>query len=667
MTLHRFSPQLNLNGGHTLERTAMMRFAHHKRLGVRFCPECISESTKWNILWQIRMVTTCLKHESLLVERCRDCDAPISVQTLRSGRCKCSAAIVQHASRDIPIGNRGLLAQNTIQDLLLGTQPSADGLAMPIWFASLDFLQRWMSSFPSGSLSADGITTATEPEVRRKLWEPVEIDYVHYTIATEILRQGQLGFSQLCHQWLDVKQSYRKWATGFHQDFARLHQLLGEFPNSVFPHLHEWLAEFVAREWSGGYPTRVQRVEKVTAQERIPLDRAAKMLHCRTHNVVLMVKNGLLHGGLLPLSVDGTVRGLVTIESVERALMRRMDAIPLQLAATVTGLGPWLLRQLALSGVLVADRGPMADGTEEILVHRSRLVALMEALTSRSCAATPDMIPLGQLDLDAATDLIRDILLGQRVAHVRMTQGQIGEVLVGKWTRDIALGADSHSDELPLVRASNALGITESLMKALTTRGLLDYVDGMVRGCNHFKHICCWEHEAGRILGISTISLRRWSTWGRVSPAYVIGRCRLYQLVDLLPFAPRNRCTVKEAGQLLGCHPQDIRRYHIACGKLKPLGGPGVDAGRETILCLRDVLALAKEQPPIIYRGEGCSETKVNAEHMITTQEAARLLGLSVGQFQARHRRNDGLVPGGRQSGGRQSLFYREDVERFLR
>jgi len=652
----------SVNGGCTLERTAMMRFVHHKRLGMRFCPECVAESNHWS-LWQLRMVTTCLRHRQLLVERCWDCSKAITIQTLRSGRCQCGAAVIRCDGMAAPAGERGLDAQNTIQNLLFGLRPVADGLESPVWFASLDFFQRWMSGFPPGSLSVDGMTTQTKPEHRRKFWEPVEIDHVHYALATEILHQGQSGFNRLCREWLAVRRSYRKWATGFHRDFARLHQLLSDFPNASFSHLHEWVSAFLEHEWAGGYPSRVHRVEKGTLK-RLPLDQAATMLQCRTHNVVLMVKNGLLHGGLLPLSVDGIVRGLVTSASVGQAVKMRAEAVPLQTAAAVTGLGPWLLRQLCLSGILQADRGPMADGTEEILIHRTRLDALVEALSTGNCTARPDMVPLRQFNLNTATDLIGEILSGQRAAHVRTTGGRIREILVGDRTKDAALGADSQTGEVTLVSAATSLGISEPLIRVLAVHGLLDIADGMVRGCGEFRRSYCWESEAGRVLGISAITLRRWATWGRISPAFAIGRCPLYRQADLLPFAPRSRCTVKEAGHLLGCHPQDVRRYYIARGKLDPFGGPGVDGGCETILSLPAVLALAREQPPLFDPGEPLVSTCADIQK-ITTQEAANILGLTVSQFQARYRRSDVLVPVGRLPGGRQCLFHREDVERF--
>lgn len=664
MTVHRFSPQLNLDGGSLLERSALMRFVHHKRLGIRFCPECTVEMGYWSVLWQLRPVTMCLRHRRLLVERCRGCGAAITMGALQSRQCACGSRVFQNTGPEIPSDGRGFSAQVIIQELLHGNQLTANGLEIPVWFASLDFLQRWMSSFPTGCFNIDGVTTATKPERRRKFWEPVEVDYVHYTLATEILREGQSRFSELCCEWLQVQRSYRNWDTGFHRDFARLDQLLREFPSPAFSHLHNWVTDFIAHEWTGGYPSRLQRVKGI--QGRMPLERAAETLQCRTSSVVLMMKNGLLQGVLLPLSMDGIVRGLVDAESVQQAARMRHEAIPLRMAGALTGFSPWLLRQLCLSGVLKADRGPLADGTEEILIHRSRLASLVDALIEKGRAVTPDLIPLEQFGLDNASGILYEVLQGHRAAHVHAVGGRILQVLVGE---TIPSGSPGPllSEPLSLNQAAHELGVTEDLVKQLGSMGLLQLGDGTVMGCRSFKDTYLWEHDASQMLGVPITSLRRWCKWGRIRPVHLVGHCQIFRHSELLPYAPRNRCSVKEAAQILGRNPQDVRRYFIARGILKPLGGPGVDDGREIMLDLPEILATATRQPPLFGRCENAGVAAADLEQLISSEEAARILGLSVSQFQARFRRNNTLIPCGRQSGGRQSLFIRTDVERYSR
>jgi hypothetical protein len=442
-------------------------------------------------------------------------------------------------------------------------------------------------------------------------------------------------------------------------------QLLRDFPRPQFGHFHSWLSEFIDHEWSGGYPSRVGRLGEL-GDHRLRLDEAAKLLRCRTHDVALLLKNGLVRGSLQPLGLDGRIKGLVTHESVMDLVNSRGAALPLVEIGRRTGLSLPLLRELCLLRFLQADRGPTAEGETQIAIDPRKVEDFLHCLEEHLTSPLQATVPVTMLTPNVAARALGEALKGTRTVYIRRERSLVVEVRVGERSCQED-DTDAFPDEgISLETARNLLGICMPLLHLLAQHNLLSVHGNVVFGCPAFRSEYVWELDAARLAGVTTRTLRRWVQWGRIFPAYTFGKAKLFRRAELLPFTPENRCTIREAAEMLGLrYVQEVHRRFIRTQQLEPLGGPGVDDGRETILSRIAVMALVSEQGWEQVMGDRSELTDgavvaaavSDAHQTVTTCEAAQMLGLTPAQFHSRYRRTGAVQPCGRQPGGGQSLY----------
>ncbi len=69
---------LNPHDRHSYRRVAARGWAPAH--GTQICPTCLAETGAWQTAWRLLIVTTCTRHESLLVPRCPSCRRPFRDQ-----------------------------------------------------------------------------------------------------------------------------------------------------------------------------------------------------------------------------------------------------------------------------------------------------------------------------------------------------------------------------------------------------------------------------------------------------------------------------------------------------------------------------------------------------------------------------------------------------------
>ncbi len=56
----------------------------------KFCPKCLEEQSYHKIYWQLKDILVCLDHNTILIEKCENCDSKIVVEDVINGFCsKC--------------------------------------------------------------------------------------------------------------------------------------------------------------------------------------------------------------------------------------------------------------------------------------------------------------------------------------------------------------------------------------------------------------------------------------------------------------------------------------------------------------------------------------------------------------------------------------------------
>jgi len=89
-------------------------------MAAQFCPLCLKQARYHRVSWLPVAVSACITHKRLLVDRCPDCQAKLSIQAIvEAGRCRrCRAELQTAYSTRLRNDDFGLLAQRFIHGWL---------------------------------------------------------------------------------------------------------------------------------------------------------------------------------------------------------------------------------------------------------------------------------------------------------------------------------------------------------------------------------------------------------------------------------------------------------------------------------------------------------------------------------------------------------------------
>jgi len=130
MTLHQYADKLwntedlyNDNNGHLFVNSKSLR-KNLSIFGSKYCPLCLQERRYHRVYWDLRHVTTCLEHCTILVDRCSYCGKKVTVKEILAGTHTCGRNLM--AEPAIAADHSTLHAQTYIQKLLCISAPSYD-------------------------------------------------------------------------------------------------------------------------------------------------------------------------------------------------------------------------------------------------------------------------------------------------------------------------------------------------------------------------------------------------------------------------------------------------------------------------------------------------------------------------------------------------------------
>lgn len=82
------------------------------------CPLCLNEKNYHRIVWDIRIITTCLKHKVYLLDKCPKCLEKIEIKNILNEECKCG---IKHANMTVEkiVDNEVMRSQSDIYQALI--------------------------------------------------------------------------------------------------------------------------------------------------------------------------------------------------------------------------------------------------------------------------------------------------------------------------------------------------------------------------------------------------------------------------------------------------------------------------------------------------------------------------------------------------------------------
>ncbi len=576
LTMHRFAYRLNLNRDKQfIHHSAIVRYHHKDKDGMRFCPTCLREKRPWSVLWYFSFVTACLDHEALLVEKCPSCGRPVSYKSLASGQCDCGLAFVEIPA--VHPGREGLSAQEAIQSRLTDKGEDEQLRRSAVWFSHLNSLQRVLDLFPPGSLAVDGLENRLLPGSGQSRSRAIENDYVSYTLAVNIVARGVDGFRALGERWEGGNDAHSPRRLPFENLYSAIEFM---FRTDTYSRritgLRAPFRAYVQQQALALRGERLLRFPPVLSGKQ-----AARILGCSRAGVSQLIRRRALDGYLGPIDRKGIYTMLVETGSILRALRRRAAAIPLSKAADLAGIPFRALYELYLAGIVPAEYGPMSDGQRTIGIYPALVPALINAKSQ---------IVEGHQSADWFDELREALQQALRGPQKDGYEDVFVEEPPDFDARDRTLGEPSgEEDGIPLVSAARRLGVTTDVIHILHQAGLLDLSGDVVHGVRRFLKNYYWDLEAAIALQVSPAALERWVEQGRISPVLYVGPRALYSRAVL--YSVSRWCSVPRAARMIGCSENKVRSW-IARGELRPVSGPRVNGSKRTHLLRSDIRAL---------------------------------------------------------------------------
>ena len=645
-TIHRFTPTLTPPGS-TAALLAVPAAApvplldigsRQKRLRSEsrrvFCPRCLAETAYHRLIWIPFASAACLRHQTLLVQRCAHCGAAPTVRDIVAATCRvCGADFTGCPAISVADDAFGLFAQRVLQAWLLG-KPTPDDPLFRLPDLPANVAYRVVDGL---RLLAQG--AGPYWPYRHRAWEETESaeqsifltpaqSYTLYTTALKALVQWPRGFEEFLDAY--TTRDLRAEGPGGVSLGPKLGALYRDWlsrrwDHAAFDFLQDAFDQFLLRRFGQVHALRqLRRCQRDSAlADRVPYlnrNQAARLMGAADQTVQELLQSGRL---TRYAALDEGWAEPPTLLSRNEVLVWReawRDHPTIAEAARLLGVSYWVVSDLIAGGFLppphqLADDAPGWRFNHAAITNCHAQVATR--VTQRPIETDDD------LTLAGAARLLHGLGLNAAALLVSVANGELAAYHLP--TMPIRLGdlrfmrADLAGHAARIKAANNwlgrretahRLGISEQMLQRLVENGRL--TPAPVSGHAHFfdrdtvddfgrDHIN--STEAARLLGVGRNVVHRWTRWRRL-PAlsgpgidgvhtYLFSRPALVQWrTDRLPFG--------EAAALLGVSNRVLARL-VRVGEIAPLtdmGGKQRWFSRPDILRLRAERSRTMEQPP---------------------------------------------------------------------
>lgn len=314
------------------------------RQTARVCPACLRERAYCRAHWDIRMYAACHLHSRLMLEKCPKCSHQITWRRRKVSHCgECDFDFRNHeapqARFEVATICRRIAESISRSGWVSLNQKPLDALPL---MEMLDLIQI------SGAYAIGIRNQGAAIGLARKSPEHIALIL---EAAYDVLEDWPNGFFRLLG---DIRiKSPESPRGGLAKEFEDLYSTMNRrFPRRHF--LRRAFSDYVAKEWSGGYPTsRFKWLDIRGSEHRTYFTRpeAAKELEISPQTVDVLLREGELEGQINP---NGMYRSFafVTRDSLKAYQRRRKHIIESEAAAGRLGVSRATYRDLVRAGVL---------------------------------------------------------------------------------------------------------------------------------------------------------------------------------------------------------------------------------------------------------------------------------------------------------------------------
>ncbi|TVY09092.1 hypothetical protein FPZ49_15390 [Paenibacillus cremeus] len=364
--------------------TLLQKRQHYYQTKVKFCPHCLYEAKYHRLLWDVSLVSVCLKHKCNLIENCPSCGRHIRIHDLIGGACTCGLIYANVVNTKTPVESV-LSAQKVIQSLLTGKKKNIRiegnfSLTAREYFAGLDMFSKLLDGFPAQLLSFDNLE-ASFIELNYNLirGDKRDLEMINFisTIAHELLVSPSKHLASIVEA-IELKRATKRTIRGKREIFDRM-LANGKFEahKKIYSDYHNTSNQEFAR----------MKTVMPNELKYCSLVQARKILQCDDITIAKFVQLGLLQ------FVEGKFGSrkimLVEKESVVKLAQRRKELLDVSQVAKLFDITGGVVRAIAKRNLLKMEHGKEKDGYGRRLFHPTEVYVLIKEV-EKQCVQIPE-------------------------------------------------------------------------------------------------------------------------------------------------------------------------------------------------------------------------------------------------------------------------------------
>ncbi len=618
----------------------------------QFCPLCLARSAYHRSIWLPTVVSLCLEHSCLLVDRCSICGKAVSIESIVNSHCASCNADLRQAQRIMVEDEIGLLTQRTIQLWLRYKSPpylrqySIPECPPSILFRVIEGLRFAVQKLAVKDCPRVHILPVWHDILKSdyKIGSSSLTSYQSYCVYTTAFR-GITDWPVEFYKFLDALASKQEGTIrtgGVHQDLGNLYTgwLEHNWQHDSFNFIQHAFDLYLVEHYGLSQPMfsldRLSRYPQLAdGFTYVSINQASEMLGVAPSIIQKFILCGQLK------TVKGNREDVLFVRRTELLELQNSWRFSLNLKelAQKLGISENIVLNMVEIDIFSVVQGP-AQGFSQWKFGTMGAQEFLEKIRTYTEVCAEDEMGFAPITIGDASRITA--IIGLNIASIlkRVAEGLLhaysfskviscGSLLFNPADIQVCINTiksengwierEGVTKRLKVKDVTLAKWVKAELLCPIATRASAQYFD--INEVERFLAIYVTSQEAATLLGVGELTIQTWVRQGRLQAVSGPGvdECHAY-LFDkeaLLKWRDE-RVNFGEALALLGVSRATLHTW-ITAGKIYPLNDMG---GKQRWLSKRDVLALRKEVEAKFAIRQAAREQKLNS--LLPTYSAAQ-------------------------------------------
>lgn len=370
------SPTSSALGDHYVFNSTLPKYVI-RPFDTKVCPSCLKENPYVRKQWEIKFITTCLEHKSLLIDKCPECKKKIKWNRSQINICDCKLDWTNIEQRNLeadelevtkylynslglPVSSLKVPNENPLYDL------SAKGVALCLIFIASQY---------AGKIDTLG----------KHLMPKRENETLHelFVRAFNVYKNWPHNFYAFL-DWRRENQNNSKHGWGLLKEFREYKSALyRQMASKELDFLREAFDSYLLTHWNGGHISALKRFNQAGNEAKTFVSRteAHEILRTSVESVDSFIERGLLKA---IVKKQGNIKKYFIEKQSVYALKEKLErTINLAETEQILGLHKKRITQLVECGVIIPLRGPSVDNYGGWKFIKSDILGLLDRFNAK--------------------------------------------------------------------------------------------------------------------------------------------------------------------------------------------------------------------------------------------------------------------------------------------